>query len=278
MIIDILSDLHLDFYFKSSLIDHGHVISFFEPILTDKGTRQIGDILIVAGDLGHYNTQNLTVLKILQSEFYDHIICVLGNHDYYLVSYEERYSFKDKSVKRVEQLRNMINKEANLYCLNGNSVEINGIRFAGCDSWYDDSYTKAYFPELSKNDTRALWKKNLNDSRLIYGINHFDDITAIEMEKLEKIYQKCDVMITHVNPSYKEEHIAPQYHHSPINTFFTFDGSPFYQKGSMKFWVFGHTHDAIEYELGETLFLCNPLGYPSESNFGNNITMKSFAI
>jgi len=46
----------------------------------------------------------------------------------------------------------------------------------------------------------------------------------------------------------------------------------------MKYWVFGHTHDAIEYEMENVKFLCNPLGYPNESQYGDNIKMKSFEV
>jgi len=99
-----------------------------------------------------------------------------------------------------------------------------------------------------------------------------------EKLKLEKIYNNCDVMITHVNPSFLEEHIDKKYHNNPINTFFTFDGSKFFKNGSMKYWVFGHTHDPIEYKIGNVKFLCNPLEYPHESGHGEDIEMKSFEI
>jgi len=85
-------------------------------------------------------------------------------------------------------------------------------------------------------------------------------------------------MITHVNPSFDEKHIDSKYHNSPINTFFTFDGSKFFKNGSMKYWVFGHTHDSIEYDIGNIKFLCNPLGYPHESQYGDSVKMKSFKI
>ena len=45
MTVDILSDLHLDFYFKPHLTTAENVTSFFELIFTDDKTREIGDIL-----------------------------------------------------------------------------------------------------------------------------------------------------------------------------------------------------------------------------------------
>lgn len=278
MKIDILSDLHLDFYFKSNINTRDNVISFFQQIFTNKGTRTSGDVLIVAGDLGHNNKQNIEIIKILQEEFYKHIICVLGNHDYYLTNSEANYIFNRNSFKRVDNLRSLLNKEENIYCLDGEIIEIDGIKFGGADGWYDDSYVKKYFPQYDKNHINLLWREYINDSRLIKGISSFDEIFEIEKLKLKNIYKACDVMITHVNPSFLEEYIDKKYHNNPTNTFFTFDGSKFFKDGSMKYWVFGHTHDPIEYKINNVKFLCNPLGYPHESGHGEDIIMKSFEI
>ena len=278
MKVDILSDLHLDFYFKPHLTTSENIASLFGDIFTDNNTRKVGDVLIIAGDIGHYNEQNIEVLKIFQEKFYKHIICVLGNHDYYLIDSEAKYTFENDSFKRVKDMRSLINQEKNMYCLDGEVIEIEGIKFGGADSWYDGSYVKKYYTNLDNNHINLLWNGNINDSRLIKGISRFDDITKLEIQKLEKIYQNCDVMITHVNPSIDEEHINEKYRNSPINTFFTFDGSKFYKNGSMKYWVFGHTHDAIEYEIEDIKFLCNPLGYPNESQYGDSIKIKSFEI
>jgi len=104
MVVDILSDLYLDFYFKPHLTTSDNIISLFGDIFTDNNTKEIGDVLIIAGDIGHYNEQNIEVLKILQEKFYKHIICVLGNHDYYLVGSEAKYTFEDDSFKRVKDM------------------------------------------------------------------------------------------------------------------------------------------------------------------------------
>ena len=97
-------------------------------------------------------------------------------------------------------MKHLIKKEKNIFCLDADIIEIEGIKFGGCNSWYDDSYVKKYFKQFDVNYVNLLWKQYINDSRLIYGINNFDTIYKIEMKKLEKIYQNCDVMITHVNP------------------------------------------------------------------------------
>ncbi len=63
MTIDILSDLHLDFYFKPHLTTSENITSFFRPIFIDNDTREIGDVLIIACDIVQYNEQN-TLFKM----------------------------------------------------------------------------------------------------------------------------------------------------------------------------------------------------------------------
>ena len=67
MIIDILSDLHFDKYFpQSQKTDVDAIKSIYNPIFFNNRTRETGDVLIVAGDIGHYNHQNIEILKIFQ--------------------------------------------------------------------------------------------------------------------------------------------------------------------------------------------------------------------
>jgi hypothetical protein len=40
---------------------------------------------------------------------------------------------------------------------------------------------------------------------------------------------------------------------------------------SPNYWVNGHIHNHMEYEIGQTKVLANPLGYPKESSFSNYI-------
>lgn len=280
MTIDILSDLHLDFYFSiKETIDVSTVKSVFNNILLADGRVKTADMLIIAGDLGHYNEQSLSILKILQAEYYKHIICVLGNHDYYLIDYSLVDKYENNSFTRVQEMRELINSQKDMYCLDGEIIEINGIKFGGCDSSYDNSYLKEYFP-LDDDDSiiNNMWKNGLNDYRMMGNITSYIEIFNVEIAKLKNIYKKCDVMITHVNPSFLHEHIASAYFGDKFNTFFTFDGHSFMKEGSMKYWVFGHTHDRIEYEYSGVKCICNPFGYPSESMYGDDISIKSITI
>ena len=90
MKIDILSDVHFDNYFYGKYTNDD-VIKFYSQIID---FNNCGDVLVIAGDIGHNNSQNIKILKLLK-QYYKNIICVLGNHDFYLLGKENKSLFKN---------------------------------------------------------------------------------------------------------------------------------------------------------------------------------------
>lgn len=304
MIIDILSDLHLDYYFKNqstipsftkrtqihledlvlenylSKTDYKNLKNIditFNSVITHCGKRNPGDVLIIAGDIGHYNSQNVAIIKALKKLYYKNIICVLGNHDYYLVGKEAKLQFKD-SLQRAKDLRDSLNEIDGVYCLDGNVIEINGVRFGGCDGWYSSGFINYNYPYSceTKQSLNVMWDNCTPDKKGLVGVDNFDDIYNIELPKIEAVYKKCDVMITHYNPSILKEHQSQRFLPNPASTFFCFNGLRFMEEGNMKYWIFGHTHDNIEYDYKGVKCICNPMGYPNEN--GNMEWVKTFDI
>lgn len=278
MKIDILSDVHFDSHFPiKKKYEKEEVKKFFDPFFL-QNAREVGEVLVIAGDIGHWNDQNIAILRLIKEEYYKHIVCVLGNHDYYLNRIQQD-DYDENSYERVNEMRKLINAEDGMYCLDGNVVNINGIRFGGCDSSYSNAYIKAHFPQADHpKSNNEMWKRTMYDAKMMFGINQYNQLYKEEILKIEKVYQDCDVMITHVNPSYLKEHISPKYQNNITSTFFCFDGHKFLEGGTMKYWVFGHTHDAIEYEYRGVQCVCNPLGYPSEVVSSEFERIKSIKI
>lgn len=277
MIIDILSDIHIDFYFRFNPTPQA-VESIYSHIFTDNQKRDPGDVLIIAGDLGHNNRQNIKTLILIKQIFgYRHIICVLGNHDYYLVDLHTRMGYESNSLLRAENMRKLINKEEGMHCLDGEVIEIDGIRIGGCDGWYDGKYTKKHFYKRSDKYLDTLWNNTMADSHYIEGMDWLD-YSKKEKEKIEKIYQDIDVMVTHINPSINKEHTSHSFREEQSTGFFTFDGSRYLENGSMKYWIYGHTHTEMEYEVFGVKCICNPMGYPGENGNGEWTWIKSIEI
>ncbi|MDD2356469.1 MAG: metallophosphoesterase [Thiovulaceae bacterium] len=248
MKIDILSDLHFDYYFKQIYSSKVDVRKTYDKYFLKDG-REIGDVLVVAGDLGHNNQQNISLLDMIKRIYgYKAIICVLGNHDYCLVNriMEDDY---DDSFARADEMKKLINDKEGIYCLDGDVIEIDGIRFGGAMGWYSSAFSRTYFPLAGIEGMNGMWKVLMPEGKQFKGIKNFDDPYKIELPKIEAVYQKCDVMITHINPSFLAEHISQEYRNNRSTTFYCFNGHEFLKNTTAKHWIFGHTHSSYSYEF-----------------------------
>ncbi len=275
MKIDITSDLHFDMWVKITHPEYQQEKQFnilFEKIIPENHS----EILCIAGDLGHYNQQNEFALTILK-KWYKHILFVHGNHDLYLVSETQSRMYHHNSFERLNEMKELANKIEGVHFLEGNIVEIEGKKFCGTGLWYDFQYgVKNY--GLTIQDLSKYWQQYMTDSRLIEVISldsetesgMIDNISYFksELEKLKKVYQQSDVILTHVGPDWS---MIKEHHKNAGTSFFYFDGEELLQNCYGKTWLYGHTHDPVSYDKYGCKLICNPLGYPHENIVGNNM-------
>lgn len=239
MKIDYISDLHLDFHIPSK----GKWQSKLYTFLTDLLPKEKGDVLIIAGDLSHYNVQSFLLLEFF-SDIYKQVFFVLGNHDYYLVSGRQEKKYHRKSIEREIELTHMISVLPNVKLLSlFEPFVYEGVTFAGSTSWYG----------LETIEEQLFFKTVSNDSVLIKGI----DISLMhkkEMEAYEK-FQQVDVLITHVPPIMIDSH-------------FQYGSSSCYLNELpdifAKVCIFGHCHTQEVFEKAGIIFCANALGYPDQ--------------
>jgi hypothetical protein len=150
--------------------------------------------------------------------------------------------------------------------LDGDIIEVEGVKIGGCNSWYDGSFAYHYAKHFVMDEMTInnLWKSFMPDAKAIKGIQDYKTIFNKEINKIDKIYDKIDIMITHVNPSFLKENLSPRYRHFETNAFWGFNGHRFLMDGNIKYWFFGHTHEDIEYKKNGVSILANPVGYPAE--------------
>jgi ASC-1-like (ASCH) protein len=129
----------------------------------------------------------------------------------------------------------------------------------------------------------------MNDANLIYpngneGVK-FDRLFQEQKHRLGDVYQHCDIMMSHVSPLSEWNQFVQMYNYQSAiaaidpnyaqnheglkdyRAFYCFDGKKYLEEGSMKLWVFGHTHRNFHrlYQCadGETIDIyCNSIGYP----------------
>ncbi|UYB50109.1 metallophosphoesterase (plasmid) [Lysinibacillus capsici] len=240
MKIDYISDLHLDFHVSmQSISQEAKTFEFLSKLLPE----ELGDILIIAGDLSHDNQQSYWILNFF-STVYEQVLFVLGNHDYYLLPGEQQLKFAQDSKERETDLLTRVKALPNVMYLSCfETFKYGGVTFAGATSWYP----------LQTERERRLFYNSMNDSRLIKGM----DIAAthlVEMQAFEQL-KPVDVLITHVPPT-------------KINSHDYFGSTDCFlnklPSSAAKVFIFGHSHEQQTYEKDDAIYCINALGYPRE--------------
>ena len=261
---DLISDTHWDFYFRAdSNMSDRRIKLEFDKIFENQGS----DVLIHAGDTGHYPKQDAQLFEAL-SKRYKKILVVGGNHTLYNVSSSQRYTFKTWQHK-FQNWKDIINEVQNVEVLDGNIVEIDGVKFGGTMGWYDGSY---YWDQDVGNPYKrpldSIWRSYSNDAHKIPGLGHFLDIWQVEKNKIEKVVDQCHVMVTHIMPTTYDDFIYPDYQTQSSNAFYTFNYNEEVKNlKNTKIWCFGHNHKPLDKMLGNTRLICNPQGYPKENPY-----------
>ena len=281
-----ISDIHTDFYIPSGAA--GHKLEKRMNDFIDNQLQPIeADILVFAGDNSHYPLQNKLMLELLAAKhWYKKIFVTFGNHDMYLVSNSQRDTYK-KSWEKIEHLKSICADIDTVEFLDGNVVEVDGIKIGGAGMWYDFSY--GFKDGMSHQAMMSLWKTESNDPNLIAGDNaanvlrdkfemYYDNYGGRrrtsctfnplnffekEKEKLAKIVDKSDIFISHMGP-YVPPDLNPEFDDSTTGFYF-FDGEEYlFSDNAPKLWFFGHVHDRYNFKVGNTKLVSNPLGYKDQ--------------
>jgi len=108
-----------------------------------------------------------------------------------------------------------------------------------------------------------LWehRQYLNDFHVINGgfTDWFPQLNQESRQFLQETVQADDVVVTHHIPTYRGVH--PDYEGSNLNYFFLCDMDNLIQQAQPKVWIYGHTHDSMDFTIGDTRLVCNPFGY-----------------
>jgi len=275
--IDYTSDLHLDFVLGNK---GQHTERRSKLIKVKMGFKSTdAELLLIAGDLGHYNKQNIEFLKEMTKQ-YRYIILIHGNHDLYLLSKSQQDKYKGDSFNRLREFREAIKELENVYYLDGEMIEIEGIKIAGASLWYDYTYglerglqaweIQKYFMENS-NDSKKIMKPTIN---VPHVYDHFSkpktfidnlEYAAEQKAKLLKVVKQGDpdIIISHIPPDHALCEGTGKTKNDPLlsGSLYSCDTSEFdpYIKG--KVWIFGHVHDVVHTEKRGCQFLAAPFGY-----------------
>ena len=187
-------------------------------------------ILILAGDIGSPVTVQYWDLIKTHTLYYNHIIILCGNHEYYGHNIDYINSLMTTCIKEYKL-------ENRVHFLNNSSITINNIKFVGSTLW-------SYIPDEHKEEVTRY----MNDYNYIKDFTtdinnklHRDSVNYLKSELETKNENNTIpiIVITHYSPSFiATSH--PMYTGKTTNCAFSSNLDYLIEK--CNYWIFGHTH------------------------------------
>jgi len=231
-----VSDLHLEFLQEDEI----------EKLV---GSLPEVDVLVMAGDIfmARYLDSVRDDIRHFIEKFPE-IVYIPGNHEYYKSSPDETNGLL-RVLEQESPRFHLLRPEA--------PVTINGTRFVGGTMW---------FPQKPNS---WLGPKIMNDYRLIRDFTPwvYNENTRFR-EEMNKIMLPTDIVVTHHLPHPMS--VSQRFHGDIGNIFFLSDEERLILDKQPRIWIHGHTHDSKDYRIKDTRVVCNPKGYPYESETGFN--------
>lgn len=209
------------------------------------------DVLVLAGDIAVGADAVSTAFAYFKALGFKEIVYVPGNHEYYHYDRNEHEAIK--AVARVMKVHFLDANEI---------VKIQDVSFFGGTLWTNfgnDNLVKLTAKNYI-NDFKVI--KNWTPDDAVKEYIRQSDFIKTAIRQTEG--KKC--VVTHFLPA--QEAVAERFKSNSVvfllNKYFANSLDHYLSTISNTTWMFGHTHDAMDFYIGETRLISNPLGYPNE--------------
>lgn len=216
------------------------------------------DLVILAGDI-HVKTGGIDwAAKCFPDT---RVLYVPGNHEYYREAYP----------KLMDKLRAKAALHSNITVLDQHHVEIDGVHFLGTTLWTDfdlfgDPHHSGHYAEVFMTDYKLI-----RSSPQFRKLRATDTLRSHRASKawlettLASLGGERIVVVTHHAPSIKS--VPDGYLRDPASPAYASHLDDLILKYQPEFWIHGHMHDSLRYQIGSTTVICNPRGYaPDDLN------------
>lgn len=230
--IQVASDLHFEFLSEESQ----RVV--FGP------DHVKGDILVLAGDL----TNDPNDFKCFVGKA-NHIIIVMGNHEYY-----------GHKLDRIQYWKTSFEDFGSVHVMDNEVLELPeyDLRIIASTLW----------ASLAEGTQAEECRRCIADFTAIRGMTT-DLYMQLHQKAVDYIshvlaspFDGKTVVVTHHAPSWRSNH--PKFAASAVAGLFCSNLEYLMEEYSPELWIHGHTHDAWDYNVFNTRVVCNPSGYYKE--------------
>ncbi|MGH1461933.1 MAG: metallophosphoesterase [Neptuniibacter sp.] len=226
------------------------------PFSIPQGALEQADAVVLAGDIGI----GKKVVPWIQENVGEKLtFWVWGNHEFYtghLVS------------TRIKSERSL-GGGSNIKILENRSFVIDGVRFLGCTLWTDckiheeilDTFVVINEMASRMTDYRRI-RTGGSYRRLRVSDTIGEHLTSVRWlkQQLSEEFAGPTVVITHHAP---HRECLNDVHDQYLDCAYASDLSDLIEDYKPDVWIYGHTHEKVDFMVGVTRLISNPLGYVS---------------
>ncbi|MDR1938479.1 MAG: metallophosphoesterase [Tannerellaceae bacterium] len=236
MKIQYASDLHLEFSDNYSYLKRN-------PL------QAVGNMLILAGDIGYLNDDNYSKHPFWDwaSGNYKQVIVAIGNHELY-----KYYDLAEMPQGLVCSIRD------NIKCYYNAVIRIENIDIIVSTLWAKIPLEEASLTERGVSDFHRILHKGKILTWDNFNREHDKCFHFIQQE-VAKSEADHIIVVTHHVPSFQLA--SPDFGGSKINGAFTVELESFIENSPIEYWIYGHSHRNIDKVIGKTQCVSNQLGY-----------------
>lgn len=236
MKIQYASDLHLEF--PENL-----------RVIKDNPFKVVGDVLVLAGDIGRLNDTALPKLNFWKwaSKNYKEVLIIPGNHEFY--NYGDVLTFGDSWNYEILP---------NVHYYQNKVVRIGNTDFILSTMWSHIPPQEEYFVFSGLNDFRQILYKNKRFTTEHFNEEHRKSLAFIKRSIAESTAEHI-VVVTHHLPTLMV--VAKEHKNSLINSAFATELGDYIADNRIDAWIFGHSHTNIDTIISRTRIVCNQMGY-----------------
>lgn len=236
MKIQYASDLHLEFAENASYLKHN-------PL------KVVGDILILAGDIGYLGDQNYSQHPFWDwaSENYRQVIVAMGNHEFY-----KYFDITTLDNGYIHQIRH------NVAAYYNSVISIEDTDIIVSTLWSEISREEAAFTERVVSDFRRIM---YGEDLLTFADFNREHRKCLDFVKSAVTASKAGhkIVVSHHVPSFRMQ--CPKFKDSKANGAFIVELEDFIKESDIEYWIYGHSHYNVDVRIGDTQCISNQLGY-----------------
>lgn len=262
--IRIVSDIHLERQGQYNVL---------KKFMT--GSIERPKYLALLGDIGDPSKQEYRNFLYEQSDNYEQVFVLSGNHEYYFKIFQDTN----------ELIHNICDKRSNLNFLNNDKFKIDdgekSVNIIGSTLWSNLRISKEKLQDLLKigGDFRHIKFDHSNNSnmkkmfvvpmnQIIMTTLHMQNVSFIEKNIIPS---KTNIVLTHHAPSFEclkgDDGKFIYSNGDQVKEMFASELEWLFPKG-IDYWCFGHTHRSVNKMMDNTRLICNPMGFrPTKTNF-----------